>query len=159
MASENYQHLLLAVDFEKSSEPVVARAARLRDLSGARLTLLHVVEHIPPAMESMYLGYSGEMALPAETLELEEELMEAAQREMQALGDQLGVPAEDRILRAGATAHVIDEVAAELGVDLVVVGTHGSQGLLGIFGSTARTVMKGANCDVLCVRISDPDAQ
>ncbi|NEV62410.1 universal stress protein [Thiorhodococcus minor] len=159
MATENYKHLLLAVDFEKSSEPVVAKAARLAELLGARLTLLHVVEHIPPAMESMYLGYSGEMALPAETLELEDELMEAAQREMQALADQLGVPAEDRIVRAGATAHAIDEVAAELGVDLVVVGTHSRHGLLGIFGSTARSVMKGTSCDLLCVRISEPGEQ
>lgn len=153
MATGNYQHLLLAVDFEKDSEPVIARAAQLRDLLGARLTLLHVIEHIPPAMESMYLGYSGEMALPAETVELEDELLEVARQQMEALGEQLGVQADDRLVRAGSTGYVIDEVAAELAVDLVVIGTHGHHGLLGLFGSTDRTVLKGSSCDVLCIKI------
>ncbi|MBK1724802.1 universal stress protein [Thiocystis violacea] len=155
METGNYQHLLLAVDFELESEPVVARAKQLRDLLGARLTLLHVLEHIPPAMESMYLGYSGEMALPADTIELEKELVEVAQRQMDALGDQLGVGPEDRLVRIGSTGHVIDEVAAALDVDLVVIGTHGRHGLLGLFGSTARSVLRGARCDVLCVRIPE----
>ena len=155
MATGNYAHLLLAVDFEPESEPVVARARQLRDELGARLTLLHVLEHIPPAMESMYLGYSGEMALPADAVELEKELLDVARRQMDVLGGQLGVEPADRLVRTGSTGHLIDEVAAELGVDLVVMGTHGRHGLLGLFGSTARTVLRSSSCDVLCVKLSD----
>jgi universal stress protein A len=151
-----YKHLLLAADFEEESEPVVERARRLRDLLGARLSLLHVVEHIPPAVELMPLGLSGESSLP-DDLALEEELLGIARRQLGALGDRLGVPESDRLVRVGPVAHLIDETAAEIGADLVVVGGRGHRGLLGLFGSTAKGVLSGLCCDVLCVRLERPD--
>ncbi|EXJ14728.1 universal stress protein [Imhoffiella purpurea] len=154
METNAYKHLLLAVDFEPESEVVVARARQLRGLLDARLTLLHVVEHVPPAVESMYLGYSGEIALP-ETRDLEEELMKVARGEMDLLGGQLGVSEADRLIRVGPTGRVIDEVAAELGVDLVIVGSRGRHGLLGLFGDTAESVLRRAACDLLCVKIRE----
>ncbi len=155
MEPGNYRHLLLAVDFEQDNAPVIMRARQLRDLLGARLTLLHVVEHIPPAMESMYLGYAGEMALPAETAELEEELLKVAKQQLDELGADLGVPAADRLIKTGATGQTIDTMAAELDIDLVVIGTHGRHGILGLFGSTSRTVLRNSSCDVLSVKIPD----
>ncbi|AFL72852.1 universal stress protein [Thiocystis violascens] len=154
MNAGEYTHLLVAVDFEPESEVVVARAQRLRHLTGARLTLLHVIEHIPPSMEYLTLGYSGEIALP-ENRELEAELLAVAVRQMDELGEQLDVAAPDRLVRVGATGHVIDDVAEELGADLVILGRHGRHGLLGLFGSTARTVLRHSTCDVLCVKIDE----
>ncbi len=154
METEDYKHLLLAVDFERESEPVVARAQCLRRLMGARLTLLHVIEHVPPAMEYMTLGYAGELALP-ENSELEAELMAVARRQMDVLGEQLEVALVDRLIRVGPTGYLIDEVAAELEVDLVVLGTHGRHGLLGLFGSTSRAVLRHSKCDVLCVKLHE----
>jgi universal stress protein A len=155
METLDYRHLLLAVDFEPHSEPVVARAQHLRRLLNARLTLLHVIEHSPPGMEYMPLGYSGELALP-DNLSLEEELLTVAKGQMDALGEQLEVAATDRLIRVGSIGHLIDEVAAELGVDLVIMGSHSRHGLLGLFGSTARTVLRHPACDVLCVKVPDP---
>lgn len=158
MKTGDYQHLLLAVDFEKESDSVVARAEHLSRLLGARLTLLHVIEHVPASMEYLTLGYPSEMALP-DNSDLERELMEVAQRQMEALGDQLDVPAVDQLIKVGSPASVIDKVAAELGSDLVVIGSHGRHGLLGLFGSTARSVLRHSNCDVLCVKLDEhPDA-
>ena len=101
METKIYSHLLVAVDFEPESEPVVARARALRDLFGARLSLLHVVEHVPPAVEYMPLGFAGEVSSP-DDLALEEELMRIARQQMEALGERLGVPAEDRLIRIGS---------------------------------------------------------
>jgi universal stress protein A len=157
MESNNYRHLLLAVDFEKESEPVVARAAQLRRLLGARLTLLHVIEYVAPTMDTLYLGYSGDMAMP-DTVELEKELLAVAGRQMDALGEQLDVGVADRLVRIGSIGHVVDEVAVELAADLIVLGSHGRHGLLGLFGSTARTVLRHSTCDVLCVKIPEPEA-
>jgi universal stress protein A len=156
MDTIDYQSLLLAVDFEKESEPVVARAHRLKTLLGARLFLLHVVEHIPPTMEYMPIGYAGDVAAP-ENLELEEELLAIAKREMDALGERLDVPVSDRLVRVGPTGRLIDEVASELGVDLVVIGSRGRHGFMGLFGSTARTVLRNLTSDVLCVKIDEAD--
>ena len=152
METMDYKHLLLAVDFEKESEPVIARAVWLQKLLGARLTLLHVTEHIPPAMDYMSLGYSGDIALP-ENAALEKELIELVKGQLDSLGDRISVPAEDRLVRIGPTGHIIDTVAAELGADLVVIGSHGRHGLMGLFGSTAKSVLRELTCDLLVVKI------
>ncbi|WP_296698655.1 universal stress protein [Thiocapsa sp. UBA6158] len=154
MDTHDYQRLLLAVDFEKESEPVVARARRLKTLLGARLFLLHVVEHVPPTMEYMPVGYAGDVAVP-ENLDLEEELLAIARRELDVLGERLDVPIADRLVRVGPTGRTIDEVAGELDIDLVVIGSRGRHGFLGLFGSTARSVLRNPTCDVLCVKIEE----
>jgi universal stress protein A len=154
METKIYRHLLVAVDFEPESEPVVARARALRDLLDARLSLLHVVEHVPPPMEYMPLGFAGEVTGP-DDLSLEEELMAVARRQLDTLGEQLGVPESDRLIRVGPTGHTIDEVAGEIGADLILIGSRGRHGLLGLFGSTAKAVLRSPRCDVLCVRIGE----
>jgi universal stress protein A len=156
MKTSDYKHLLLAVNFEPESERVVERAQRLRGLLDARLTLLHVIEHIPPTMEYLTLGYSGEIALP-ESGDLEVELVEVAKHQMDALGEQLDVVPSDRLIKVGTIAHLIEEVASDLGVDLVIIGSHGRHGLLRLFGSTAGTILRHSTCDVLCVKIEDVD--
>lgn len=154
METQDYQRLLLAADFEKESEPVVARAQRLKALLDARLVLLHVVEHVPPTMEYMPVGYAGDVTCP-ENLDLEEELLAIARRELDVLGERMGVPIADRLVRVGPTGRTIDEVASELAIDLVVIGSRGRHGFLGLFGSTARAVLRNSTCDVLCVKIEE----
>jgi universal stress protein A len=152
MGTENYRHLLLAVDFDPASEPAIERAVRLRDLLGARLSVLHVVEMAAPAPDLMPLGFPGELATTDE-LALEEELMDNACRQLKALGERLGVAESDRLVRVGPVGATIDSVAEELGADLVVIGSHGSHGFLGLFGSTAKSVLRALKCDVLCVKL------
>lgn len=154
MSTCDFKHLLLAVDFEPESEPVIARAESLRGLCKARLSLLHVLEHVPPAMEYMPLGMGGEVAVP-DDLALEEELMSVAREQMNALGERLGVPPQDRLVHVGNTGAVIDDVARQIGADLIIIGSRGRHGLLGLFGSTAKSVLRSADCDVLCVRITE----
>ena len=154
MKTESYSRLLVAVDFEPGGEPVVERAARLRDLLGARLTLLHVQEHLLPTQDYLPLGFGGDLPVPDE-LGLEEELLDAARRQLDVVGERLGVAPPDRLVRVGSTGHTIDEVAAEIGADLVIIGSHGRHGFLGLFGSTAKAVLRGVQCDVLCVKLDE----
>lgn len=156
MRTSIYRHLLLAVDFEPESEPVVARARALRELLGARLSLLHVVENVPPALEYMPLGFAGD-APASDAFALEEELMTVARHQLDRLGEQLDVVESDRLIRIGPTGHTIDEVAGEIGADLILIGSRGRHGLLGLFGSTAKAVLRSQRCDVLCVRIDERD--
>lgn len=153
-----YSHLLLAVDFDPASDPVIERAARLRALFGARLSLLHVAELVTPVADYMPLGFSGDIATP-DDLALEQELIQTASRRLDALGDRLGVAGADRLVRVGPVAPSIDDTAEELGADLVVIGSRGSHGFLGLFGSTAKSLLREIKCDVLCVKIGDsPEA-
>jgi universal stress protein A len=154
MDTGGYRHLLLTVDFDPASDPAIARAVQLRALFGARLSLLHVTELVTPVAEYMPLGFSGDIGA-ADDVGLEHELIEAARRQLDVLGERLGVAGADRLVRVGPIGPTIDETAEEIGADLVVIGSRGSHGFLGLFGSTAKSVLRGIKCDVLCVKIGD----
>jgi universal stress protein A len=145
MSAIPYNHLLLAVDFSPETESVLARAEQLRDQCEVRLSLLHVVEYLP-------MAYSGDLVLP-DDFDLEQELLEVAKKQMAVVGNRMLIAEDDRHIEIGGTGHTILRVAEELGVDLIVVGSHGRHGLAALLGSTARTVLHGAKCDVLAVRI------
>ena len=147
MDTPAYQQLLLAVDFAPETDPVVERARQLTEHCQARLMLLHVVEHLP-------MSYSGDLVLP-DDFDLERELLEVAKKQMAALGERLGVPAGDRHIEIGATGRTILRLASDLKADLIILGSHGRHGLAALLGSTARTVLNGAGCDVLAVRIRE----
>lgn len=154
METREYSHVLVAVDFEPESEPVIERARRLAEMIDARLSLLHVVEHVPAFVELGPTGFGGEITGPQE-LALEDELLDVARRQMAALGERLGVAQTDRFVRVGPPGHVIDEAAAEIGADLIVVGVRSRHGLMRLLGSTAKRVLGELKCDVLCVRIDE----
>jgi universal stress protein A len=154
MDSGPYNHLLLAVDFEPSGAPVIARARQLRTLFGARLILLHVLEHVTAAQDYLPLGFGADLPVPND-VGLEQELLDIARRQLDVVGDSLGVAATDRLVRVGPPGHTIDAVASEVGADLVIVGSHGQHGFLGLFGSTAKAVLRSLSCDVLCVKLAE----
>jgi nucleotide-binding universal stress UspA family protein len=57
------------------------------------------------------------------------------------------------ILKTGDARDMINQAAEELGVDLIVMGTHGRHGISrALLGSTAETVVRSAPCAVLTVR-------
>lgn len=147
MPSPAYEHMLLAVDFAPETETVVERAQELKVHCRARLTLLHVVEYLP-------MSYSGDLVLP-DDFDLEQELLDVAKKQMATLGERLGVPAEDRHIELGTTGRTVLRFASELNADLIILGSHGRHGLAALLGSTARTVLNGAACDVLAVRIRE----
>lgn len=140
-----YQHLLLAVDFAPDSEQVVQRARDHAQLHAARLSLVHVTEYVPVDM-------ANELVLPQE-IELDRELNELAIKRLAELGERIGVPATDQHVLQGNTRGEILHLAEEIGADLIVLGSHGRQGIQRLLGSTANAVLHGAPCDVLAVRI------
>ncbi|HEX4940775.1 MAG TPA: universal stress protein [Candidatus Kapabacteria bacterium] len=140
-----YTHILLAADFNQESDIVVKRAKALAGTFGAKLSLVHVLEPIS-------IAYGGEF--PVDLGDLHKELEKQAQTQLAALGDQLGVAAENRYLEVGITEKEILRVAKAHGVDLIVMGSHGRHGLALLLGSTANAVLHHADIDVLAVRVS-----
>jgi nucleotide-binding universal stress UspA family protein len=60
------------------------------------------------------------------------------------------------LVRTGDARDVINQTAKELGIDLIVMGTHGRRGLSrALLGSVAETVVRSAPCAVLTVRLRD----
>jgi universal stress protein A len=81
-------------------------------------------------------------------------IKEASQRELDACVQRFKAKCE-AILYEGPAAEGILETATKLPAQLIVVGTHGRTGLSRIaLGSVAESVLRGAPCSVLVVRIS-----
>ena len=116
------------------------------------MSLVHVVEYVPMAVDFMPLTYVGDIVLP-EDFALETTLLETAQGQMDALGERIGVPTGDRHVQIGSVGHAIQVAAEELGIDLVILGCHGRHGFKALLGGTAKGLVQGLNCDLLCVRI------
>lgn len=149
-AARRVRHVLLPTDFSEDAR--LAREAALRIFrlgDGCRVHLLHVF-HLPPE----YQVYRAE-GLSDLSRSFRDRARASFGRELEALGRELrgqGVEVETEIAE-GDPAEVIVGRAAELGVDVVAMGTHGLSPLGRIFlGSVARRVVQHAPCPVLTVR-------
>lgn len=151
--SDNYRHLLLAVDFMQDQQQLIDRAVQLASQQQARLSLAHVVEYFP-------MDLANELVIPQD-LELESQLLENARRRLADIEQQIPLSDVAMHVELGQTSHEIIRLAEEYQVDLIVVGSHGRHGISRILGSTANAILHHAPCDVLAVRIqatSDAEA-
>ncbi|AKH69739.1 universal stress protein UspA-like protein [Spongiibacter sp. IMCC21906] len=140
----NYKKIIVAVDLSEEAEPVMRRAAGMAKHHGAELHLLHVVEHLS-------MAYGGD--IPMDFASIQEQLQEQASDHMATLGDRYGVAADYRHLLTGQADRQIHDLSEELGADLIILGSHGRKGFALLLGSTANSVLHGATCDVLAVRV------
>ncbi len=144
MTTAGYTHILLAVDFSPSTEGTARRAVEMADRYGARLSMIHVVEYFPVALDS-------ELMLPP-MAGIEEQLMDNARTRLAQLAASLAINDAPRYVEMGSTKLEILRAAEAQGADLIVLGSHGRHGLARMLGSTASAVLHGAHCDVLAVR-------
>lgn len=142
-----YNHILLAADFNQESDIVEKRAAALKDTFAANLSIVHVLEPIS-------IAYGGEF--PVDLGDLHKELEKQALHQLRDLGSRLGVPEDQQFLEVGITEKEILRVAQQSNVDLIVMGSHGRHGLALLLGSTANAVLHHAEIDVLAVRVNKP---
>jgi universal stress protein A len=142
-----YRHLLVAVDLTEDSARVVRHAAALAERMGSRITLLHVVEYIP-------VDPAGEALLPP-PVDMEDELIDSARRRLDRLAGELGLGETDSLVEIGQTRSEIKRLAAEHEADLIVLGSRERHGLALLLGTTERSVIHNAPCDVLVVRLEE----
>ena len=81
-----------------------------------------------------------------------QELVAGRMREMLSLALP-ALPADAVHFLRGKPAAEIRNLAAELGTDLLVIGSHGHNPIRAVLGSTANAVLHGIHCDVLTVRV------
>jgi len=120
-----------------------------RAMAGMRLEILEQQREVDRLTQD---NRSNINALAARLAELQ-----AASTRLDALGEQYGIVTERRHFLNGSPAKEIHRFADENQVELVVLGTHGQKGVQLLLGATANSVLHGANCDVLAVRIRDSD--
>lgn len=138
------KHILVPTDFSAPSERASTMAVELARAFDAKVTLLHVWS-IPNT------GYAEALTWPVDSME------KAAKRALdEALASTLALyPKTVAVLREGNEWRTVVEVAEELGVDLVVMGTHGRRGLPRlVLGSVAEKVVR--LCPVPVITVASP---
>ena len=143
----NYTHILVAVDFSASADQVVAKACDIAKHDNARLSLLHVVEYLPP-IESI-----GEPFITSNWEIDEGVLLERAKQSLQKLSDQHHLENSELAVLLGTPKHEISQFVKDNKCDLVVMGSHGRHGINLLLGSTANAVLHAMPCDILTIKI------
>ena len=143
-----YKKILTAIDLTDEAQQVLDQARETTKQNGGELSLIVVVKPI----NQVYSGFDV-AALSADVAMIEADAVRQAQTRVAEYAKLLNIPANRTYVGRGNPAHEIREMAAELGVDLIVLGTHGRHGLGLLLGSTATGVLHGCPCDVLTVRI------
>ena len=134
-----YKHVLLATDLIETTAPVAAEAKQQAEMTGAKLSIVYVIEPIStygfPLVTDM--GIEG---------------VNHARAALSDLCEALGIDADNQYICTGSPKREVLQLATKLGADLIVVGSHGRHGLSRLLGSTAIGVIHGSECDVLVVK-------
>ena len=133
--------ILAAVAFDETGDHALDEASRVADRGGkSELHIVHVATENEP----------GELA--GELLALNVRLSRIPEL-LQARIETLWVARARRVtahIRVGIPARAILQTAADIGADLIVVGTHRRKGLEKlVLGSVAERVLHDAHCPVL----------
>ena len=139
-----YRHILAAIDLTDEADAVLKKAKSLAQQNGATLMIAH-------AIEPLALAYGSD--IPLELSTLQEEISNHAKKRIKTLAESVQVEDAAQHIVYGRPDKEVHRLAAELNVDLVVVGSHGRHGLALILGSTSTSILHGATCDVLAIRV------
>ncbi len=143
------KRILCPTDFSQHSRYALRRAAAMARASGAEMILLHVLPQTTPGglNEDSYI-----LADWRQFMKREEERARAA-LEREARSKLLEGVKVKTVLGAGSPYREIVRIASRMHVDLIVISTHGTTGLLHLMlGSVAERVVRLAPCPVLAIR-------
>lgn len=139
--------ILVPIDFSDNSKRALKYAIPFAEQFVASIDLIYVVE---PTMYPADFSF-GQVGFP----NVEDELRKRGADELDELlrREIAGRVAAKTVIRTGKPFYEIDQYAAEAGIDLIIISTHGHTGVDHIlFGSTAEKVVRHAPCPVLVVR-------
>lgn len=131
---QTLRHLVVGTDFSGPADQALELAIRLAQAAGGRITLVHVCEPGLDDRQDEERRYQSGAGLA--------EVVARHHRRVAITG----------VLRRGAAWQKLDNVAAEVGADLIVVGRHGAgPGRRAPLGSVADRLVRTANRHVLTV--------
>ncbi len=144
---KDYRHILVATDAMAESDPVAIRAARTAELYDSRVTLLHVLAHMPTDMPVE--------PVPPEGADKIEWFCNDARNKLEALAQRTGLTTADIAVEvtANSAKKEIIRFAREKEIDLIMIGVHERHGIAFLHGVTTDGVVHKAPCDVLLVHM------
>lgn len=149
-AAPAFRHLLVPTDGSPSAAAALALAISLAKSFGGSITVLYALDIMRYALSfaDPYGGYTDVTLLRDSLLASGRAVLDQAMAAVRAAG----VTCDDRIDERPAW-EAIDAVGPELGADVIIMGTHGREGLQRFFlGSTTERVLRSSVIPVLAVR-------
>jgi universal stress protein A len=134
-----WRHILLATDLAPESEPTHNTAIELARMSGAELTVVHVVEDIPPAVMAPEV-------LPVP--EYRAFALQEASRQLDNAFGPLWPQAAKMVLPGGVPGREIARLAHAEVADLIVIGYRKGYHF---FGTLADRLLNASDCAVMVV--------
>ncbi len=141
-----YKKVLVAVDFYEGGEQILEKTAEIAQAWNSDVWLVHMIGEI-------YAPY-GAMDTQVPAID-EEAIRSGSEEKLKSLAAEYGLPADNVNVSVGPAVRGILDVAKEIDVDLIVVGSHGRHGLRLLLGSTANGVLHQADRDVLALRLQE----
>ena len=136
-------NILVTTDFSQVSKAAMPYAAALARQYEARILVAHALSPEP------------RLGVPLDAVPIEADLawLEAEGNLAKfALGNSLGVKPAKMLLERGDVWDVISDIIKKNKIDLVVMATHGRQGLKKlVMGSEAEKIYRRATCPVLTI--------
>ncbi len=131
---QTLRHLVVGTDFSEYAEQALELAIRLALAAGGRITLVHVCE--------LCVDERVEEERRRESHEVLAQLVARHRQQVEISG----------VLRSGRPWEKLDNVAAEVGASLIVVGRHGAGfGQAVALGSVAARLVRTSHRHVLTV--------
>ena len=140
----NYRQLLVAIDLTDQSRAIATKSIELARLWQAQVRLLHVIEFVP--VEPM-----SDALVPV--VQIDDRAVARAKEQIAALAAALGLGEDSYRVAVGNVKTEVLRQAREAGADLIVLGARERHGLSILVNLTEDTVLHGANCDVLAMRV------
>lgn len=142
-----YKRILIATDGSDKSRLAAQEGLELAKALGAEVLALYVVNEVVIASAVRQLG--------ADKKEVEAKLHKQGEKaldDIKEMGEKIGVKVEP-VIRIGAPANVIIDVARTENIDCIVMGSHGESGVSKLLiGSVVQKVLYWATTPVLVVR-------
>lgn len=138
--------ILVAIDFSERSGAALAAGHVLASLYGSDVELAHVVRDAGP-----YPGFAPNILSLAD---YDPEQGEAVRERMMRFVDRMDGPTPGAFhVSIGSPSRVIPALAAERRAGVIVMGTHGRQGVAhALIGSVAEATLRRATCPVLTLK-------
>ncbi len=139
------KNVLIALDYNPSAQKVAEIGHKLAKAMKARTILLHVISdatYYSSLNYSPIMGFGGFSSVDTVQTDAAEDLKKVAQNYLDKSKQHLGDEKIQTVVKNGVFGETILNTAAELNVDIIVMGTHSRRGLEKIImGSVAENVL------------------
>ncbi|MDD3320371.1 MAG: universal stress protein [Paludibacter sp.] len=151
MKTKEIKKVLIAMDYDETSQKVAEQGFSMAKAMNAEVILLHVISE-------QYVYYSEYSYMRELQVDYSDDLEDSSQKFLNKTRKYLGDESIRTIIKLGGIAETILETAKDLNADIIVIGSHSRNWLENIFlGSQAQDLLKKSTLPLLIIPTEKPN--